>query len=354
MHVVLLGSAAVRFDDLCTALQALEFPSDGERDHPELRAVLAARSSIQDAVLDDDFLASCLQLELQLIERNDLRPGLVPFFTMPGLGIRFAFGYWSPGGSPGPHEHTAWTITAVCRNQLEVVTYDREESYSRRELVPKNRFPASAGKVGYIYKPSIHAPINNSSRWSLSFHMTSPRDGEDPGDGCGDPLPGLMGKAGLDRTNSDHVYRKVIETRRRVRRLRAIGNMLPSLNSAKASSLSDKCAALGGFMTEMPESGNPTRHGFALERVHTDLELSYRLDAGMAVLCAETPSGSFEELAVDSLGCEAIAFVSKEQKFTIDDMPGNLSPEERLHIADALVETGLYVKIGDDYACASD
>jgi hypothetical protein len=86
----------------------------------------------------------------------------------PNVSRPNAFGYWLLGGTPGPRKHTAWTITAVCRNELEVIT--RQESYRRRKLVQKNRFEAPAGRVGYIHEPSIHQPRNISSEWSLSLH----------------------------------------------------------------------------------------------------------------------------------------------------------------------------------------
>jgi predicted metal-dependent enzyme (double-stranded beta helix superfamily) len=172
----------VKLHDLCAAFEALSFPTDGDRAHPDRALVVAARASVEDAVVDDEFLADCFSTELRLIENNCLRRELTPFFTIPALGVRMAFGYWPPGGTPGPHEHTAWTIIAVCRNELEVLTYHRDESYRRGELVPKNRFSASAGRVGYIFDPCIHEPRNTSRDWSLSLHVSSPRDGEPPAD----------------------------------------------------------------------------------------------------------------------------------------------------------------------------
>src|SRR5262249_13875010 len=145
------------------------------------------------------------------LREGRMGPGLVPFFTMPRTGIRFALGYWPPGGSPGAHEHTAWTITAVCRNQLDVLTFDRLRSYETRTLVPKNRFNAQAGQVGYIYEPCLHEPKNNSQDWSLSLHIVSPWDGRPAGDfeACF-PLPQLP--SDLDPT---HPYATVISYQHR-------------------------------------------------------------------------------------------------------------------------------------------
>src|SRR5262249_52087689 len=176
----------------------------GEQTHPDRALILAARSGVEAAVVDDEFLADCIALELKLIESNRPRRGLVPFLTMPDLGIRLAFGYWAPGNSAGAHEHTAWTITAVCRNELEVLTYNREESYRKRGLVPKNRFHATAGRVGFIFEPSIHAPRNISGEWSLSFHVTSPRDGEPAGDYEQEALPSLNSRRRLSSAGQIH------------------------------------------------------------------------------------------------------------------------------------------------------
>jgi hypothetical protein len=328
-------TAAMKLDDLCEAMRTLHFPSLGEHEHPERETVRAARSRIQDAIINDDFLADCMALELRRLEGSGVRPGLAPFFVMPELGIRFAFGYWPPGGTPGPHEHTAWTVTAVCRNELEVLTYDRDASYARRELVPKNRFPASAGNVGYIHKPSIHAPINTSSSWSLSFHVTSPRDGECPGD-QDDALPGLIPRAGRDRAGSDHPYAAVIAARRRKSRMRVIARTLGSMNVAQAPMLMARCAAVDAS------------RDMNLQRVRPELALSYRCADGMVGLHAETPNGDVEEITVDAIARESIAFVTRERVFRVADLPGKLSHEERVMIADALVETGLYERRSHD------
>ena len=144
---------------------------------------IVARSSrrdppVADAVLDDEFLLDCMSRELELIERKVPRRESVPFFTTPDTGITFAFRYWAPGSNAGAHEHTAWTITAVCRNKLSVRTFDSESSYRNQALVPKNVFDAPAGRTGFIYEPCIHDPRNPTGRWSMSLHVTSPRDGE--------------------------------------------------------------------------------------------------------------------------------------------------------------------------------
>src|SRR5262245_54987816 len=185
----------MKLDDVCDVFQSVGFPRANESAHPERDLILGVRKHIENAVVDDEFLADCVGRELIRLGRNSLRQqrqGLIPFFTIPDLGIQFAFGYWAPGATPGPHEHTAWTISAVCRNCLEVTTYDRAESYRQRRLIPKKHFDAPAGSVGYVTEPCIHAPRNASRDSSLSLHVISPRDGERPDDHQAVELPGLF------------------------------------------------------------------------------------------------------------------------------------------------------------------
>src|SRR5436305_1657872 len=105
-------------DDLCGVFESLPFPDLGVDAHPERNAVLEARAAVGTAVADGEFLADCLSRELHRLEAGQFGAGLPPFFVLPGRGVQFSFGYWPPGGTPGPHEHTAWTITAVCWNEL--------------------------------------------------------------------------------------------------------------------------------------------------------------------------------------------------------------------------------------------
>jgi hypothetical protein len=93
----------MKLADLCGMLQSVGFPSIDARAHPDRDLVLHARTHVEAAVIDDEFLADCIGHELTRIGTNILRQGLIPFFTMPDLGIQFAFGYWAPGGTAGPH-----------------------------------------------------------------------------------------------------------------------------------------------------------------------------------------------------------------------------------------------------------
>jgi hypothetical protein len=64
----------------------------------------------------------------------------------------------------------------------------------------------------------------------------------------------------------------------------------------------------------------------------------------MVALVVETPRGLVDDFFVDELAAAATAFVSRETMFRVAELPGNLSDEERIAFADALVESGLFTR----------
>ncbi|WP_119274064.1 hypothetical protein [Taklimakanibacter deserti] len=337
----------MRFEAFLDQLDALHFPRSGDAAHPDRPLVQKARALVEEALLDDEFLADCIARELDLIESAVPRRGLVPFFTMPGLGVRFALGYWAPGHSAGAHEHTAWTVTAVCRNELEVLTYDRAESYRTRQLVPKNRFHAEAGRVGFISEPCIHEPKNMSPDWSLSFHMSSPLDGKPPEENY-EELPMLRARrrrrfAGL----GDHPYARVVSARQRHKCVHLLARITASMQAAEGAALRERCRLMGTMKTRkfLGEAPERSRH-VTLARAHPGLGLSLRDDGDMVALDAETPQGLREEFAIADSARAAMAFIAREEIFAAAAIPGSLSDAERMDIVAVLEETGLFRRIG--------
>jgi hypothetical protein len=340
---------SVKLDDLCELFDRHEFPEAQVREHPDKDAVLAARSAVTAAISDEEFLVDCMTYELTLLQRRGLRRDLVPFFTVPGFGIRFAFGYWPPGRNVGAHEHTAWTITGVCHNQLIVQTYDRDESYRRQTLVPKSCFDAPAGRVGFIYEPCIHDPRNPTDRWSLSLHVSSPRDGEKLADQerC---LPILDEFAARLRTGYVDPYDEVIANRHRQLKIRAIAQSLAQVDAVPVANLLERCVQQGSSATrrfihglgrgDLTNAGPPEAR--TLVRAHEKLALNYRETGDFVALGVETPQGWVEELAVSRLAREAIAFCVSTPRFDVSELPGGLTDEERWAFAEALEETGLF------------
>lgn len=342
----------MRLDDVCEAFRHLRFPGAREQAHPDRGLVLAARSAVAAAVIDDEFLADCISAELRQFQKNRLRYSLTPFLTVPELGIRFAFGYWPPGVTAGAHEHTAWTITAVCRNELEVLTYNREESYRRRELVAKNRFQAPAGRTGFIFEPCIHEPRNRSRDWSLSLHVSSPRDGDCLFDHEA-PLPALDRKDGFPRLEEAHPYTSVLVARQRNGFVHQIARIVAAMDVPGAPALLAKCSELGSSATRRLirqksrafRSTHPADAPQVLVRTHKDLAISHRCVGDTVSLEVETPNGLSEEFAINRLAREAMAFVAREPMFEVRAIPGDFSAHERTGLAEALEDSGLFKRL---------
>jgi hypothetical protein len=322
-------------------LEGIGFPTLDEKVDPARDAVLAARARIGEAVINDEFIVDCIGHELTRLELGQLAPGLVPFLVLPRTGIRVAFGYWPPSSGAGAHEHTAWTITAVCRNQLEVFTYDRLESYRRKALVAKHRFEAPAGRTGFIYEPCIHDPRNTSDAWSLSLHVTSPQDGRlTPG--FEEPLACLRGPG--DEPASAHPYMRVSTIRRQRRFVHQLAQILIASEAPDAAHALERCRRLGLPVTRRQiarRTGND-EVPHVLRRVDLSLELRARRVAGVAVLGCETERGLADELEVDELAYAAVARAAEQPELDIETLPGGLTPGERRELGDALESTGLF------------
>ncbi|PDT44356.1 hypothetical protein CO661_29650 [Sinorhizobium fredii] len=63
-------------------------------------------------------------------------------------------------------------------------------------------------------------------------------------------------------------------------------------------------------------------------------------------LVVETSDGPIEDFFVNQVAAAAVAFAAKEATFSATDLPGDLSDKERAAIADALIESGLFVQTG--------
>lgn len=175
----------------------------------------AARDLVRVAVTDPDVLCECVELELQLLRNEGDGPNLVPFLRVPSIRAGLAFGYWPPFGATGPHEHTAWTITAVIRGKLDVWVYDWAKSYECGTLVESRIVNAVSPDVGYICSPTIHDVRNSTSSWSLALHFLSDHDGQRPADypeSILAPLPEKLDDDPYSSVTSAHMRRaKVVQ-----------------------------------------------------------------------------------------------------------------------------------------------
>lgn len=341
----------MKLRDLCATFSALRLPLLDEDAHPDRDSVLELRCTIRDGLAADELLVDCIAHELALIDAGNIRRALTPFYSDPDFGVRFAFGYWPPGSGKQPHEHTAWTISAVCYNQLRVDTYDRGETYRRRELVPRHQFEAPDRAVGYIFEPAVHAPHNPSRTWSLSLHVISPRDGEPVTDF--EPLPVLVAgaRAGQPRVPDHHPYARVVATR--LGRLEAdlLARILLATPVPQARELVATCARLASpavravlrsaFPDRFPARAAPRR----LARAHPDLCFTLAREAADWTILVDAPSGPLRALHINDFAHDAFAFASTSLDFDVRALPGNLSDEERGAIADTLEEVGLFKEV---------
>jgi hypothetical protein len=141
-----------------------------------------------------------------------------------------------------------------------------------------------------------------------------------------------------------------------------LARIIAAMKEQQASDLLDRCFALGCAKTQrFIQRKTPRRNlapqpraGLGIEdilvRAHDDLTMSHTSDGEMAVLRVETPRGPVEEFAIDDVAREAMAFVAHEGMFEVSSMPGNLSDEERIAIAEMLEESGLFSRLSRSIA----
>lgn len=341
----------MKLADVCATLSELRFPHLGEDADPDRNAVLELRSRIAAAIADGELLVDCIAHELQFLARCWDRRGLARFFVAPEFGVNFSFGYWSPGEATPPHEHMAWSITAVCYNRLEVSTFDHAESYRRKDLVPMKRFDATVGEVGYLYGPAIHSPRNATDDWTVSLHVNSPRDGEPVV--ATERVSGLM--APLPRFRPDgprHPYAWVINARIRKQEADLLARMLLVSDLPGAAELFAACASLASSTTRAtlraaaPDRFAATAPPDRFVRVHPELRLWLEREASSCVLLVDAPRGPIEVLRVDALASETLAAVVTSPSFDARELPGDLDDEERASVVDALEDLGLFRSAG--------
>ncbi|MBV6323823.1 hypothetical protein [Duganella violaceipulchra] len=339
----------MRLDDVVDTFARLDFPDRNEPGLPARETVLAARTAMERAVADDDFLLDCMALELGLIASGAPRNGLVPFLTLAGSGIRMAFGFWPPYGGPGAHEHTAWTITGVCRNELEVRTYDRAASYRSGALVDQNLFVAPAGKVGFIYEPGIHAPRNPTRDWSLSIHVISPRDGLPLPDH--EDAPRELRPPAPSDGQPVHAYASVMAARQKQRWLRQLAQIAAASASPLAPAQLAACFDLGSTATRayVEDLGGAAADGssaaYLLRRVADGLVLRQQSTPGGSALAVETPGGLVCEIETGDIARAALSYAAGHELLDVAALPGALDDEERFALGMALEESGLFERV---------
>jgi predicted metal-dependent enzyme (double-stranded beta helix superfamily) len=168
----------VRFPDLVSLLRTLDLQDDGALGsrRPPRDNVRTVQHRLTAWLADDDFYLDCVDLELLAVLRRTADTPQPPFYRDDDRGFQLRMFYWWPGRIASPHEHTAWTVTAVFYNALEVTTYDWDVALRERRLQPKSQFAAAQGAAGHIFERCIHSPANPTRQVATSIHIFNASD----------------------------------------------------------------------------------------------------------------------------------------------------------------------------------
>ena len=327
---------------LLTLLDSLEQVLDGTSwNSGNDLGLRAARDLVRVAVTDPEFLCECAEFELQLLRSKRDGAKLVPFIRFPSIRAGLAFGYWPPFAATGAHEHTAWTITALIRNKLDVWVYDWAMSYDCGTLVESRIVNTVSPDVGYICSPTIHDVRNSTSNWSLGLHVLSDHDGQRPAN-----YPkSIFG--GLSKTLGDDPYRSVHSAR--LRRAKAV-QMAQILRGTV-----DNPAIFGEWFDEFMVGTASTqistllRLGKApaaplrrLRRIHPDLRLSVGQEGSLVRLWAYSDHGVHAQIDVTAEFADPLLFIAEQLEFDVESLPGNLTTSARQAFASALEDSCLF------------
>src|SRR5215471_9354324 len=117
---------AMRFTDLVSLLRTLDLDDHGFHGsrRPPRENVRTIQHGLTAMLADEEFYLDCVDLELSAVQRKTPDRPARPMFRLGDRGQHFRMFYWWPGKVAVPHEHTAWTVTAVFYNALEVTTFD--------------------------------------------------------------------------------------------------------------------------------------------------------------------------------------------------------------------------------------
>ena len=354
------------FATLSDLLATSDFPHVGSSERPERESVRAVQDTVQRGLAGGDLFLDCIALQLDAWERGQaFGAGLVPFARHPEAGVRFAFGFWPPGAGIDPHEHTDWTVTAVCHNALEVRTFEYDVAHAEDRLVQRSLFPAPRGRAGHIYEPCIHAPRNPTRNWSISLHVTSPRDGARPRGASedwtddwatrrratepraeGEPRSALV-RCWQRRTQSDW-HRALVGALSEIPGPRAVallervflaGNVgtkqlvcrgLEGLDSVRAAALDEQ------WRRDLAMATN------GIARTEPDLALEVRLSGAFAELVAPTRSGALTLLVVGESGEHALDLIARERRLLLAELPADLGGIDLVDLARALEDSGAF------------
>jgi len=236
----------MRFIDLVQLLRSLDVVDRGVHGRrPPRDDVRAVQDALTAMLADEDFYLDCIELEAEATASGTPERPFAPFYRLDDLDLQFRMFYWWPGKAAPPHEHTAWTVTAVFYNTLEVTTYDWDIACREQRLQPKNRFTGVQGTAGHIYDRCIHRPANLTERLATSIHIFNaadrPRIEHEVGPISGMAPPTTAFVRGPNET--------VRLTASKQLRLRALAHMIGQFRSERARRMLDAIASAGDDLT---------------------------------------------------------------------------------------------------------
>lgn len=236
----------MRFSDLVGLLRSLDLVDRGAYGRrPPRDGVCAVQSALTAMLADEDFYLDCIDLEAETTASETPERPFAPLHRLDDLDLQFRMFYWWPGKAAPPHEHTAWTVTAVFYNTLEITTFDWDVAFHEQRLQPKHRFTGAQGMAGHIYDRCIHRPANLTEKLSTSIHIfhaaDQPRIEREVG-----PIAGMAPptRAFIRGPNED-----VRLTALKQLRFRALAHMVGQFRSERARRTLDAIASVGDDLT---------------------------------------------------------------------------------------------------------
>jgi predicted metal-dependent enzyme (double-stranded beta helix superfamily) len=236
----------MRFSDLVSLLRSLDLADRGAHGRrPPRDNVRTVQDALTAMLADEDFYLDCIDLEAETAANATPERPFAPLYRLDDLDLHFRMFYWWPGKAAPPHEHTAWTVTAVFYNTLEVTTFDWDVAFREQRLQPKNRFTGVQSMAGHIYDRCIHRPANLTEKFSTSIHIFNaadqPRIEREVG-----PIAGMSPPttAFVRGPNADARLTALKQLR-----LRALAHMVGQFRSERARRTLDAIASAGDDLT---------------------------------------------------------------------------------------------------------
>jgi predicted metal-dependent enzyme (double-stranded beta helix superfamily) len=130
-------------------------------------------TELNKVIVDPDFVVDCLQLGL-----TGHTFGRTQLFQDPLSRYSLWLFYWRPNDISPPHRHLNWGITGVLHNELLVKLYP-DHAAGRGSWIdqePTKTVRATAGGVGRLDPPCVHAAGNPTGEPTITLNVYGPLD----------------------------------------------------------------------------------------------------------------------------------------------------------------------------------